>query len=80
MKCEDCDGGLLPRTALRTRAVNLAAALAGGDHTAEQRSAFAIYALMSVGQLATRCSDCTDKRLMEGVAKVAAGLQPNGDP
>ena len=76
MKCTDCDEGLMPRPQLRLYAINLSAAIAGDSLTAEQRSAFACYSLLMVGELGTRCRGCADARIMAGVTAMAEKAAP----
>lgn len=72
MKCADCDGGLMPRPSVRRRAIGLAASIGGPEYSPAQRSAFACFGLLLIGELSTRCEDCATRRLLSGVSAMAA--------
>ncbi len=72
MKCADCGDGLMSRAALRMHAINLARSVADSPtFTPAQRAAFACHGLLLVGELGTRCADCANKRLLDGMSVVA---------
>lgn len=69
--CEDCPAPLIPRPALRMRAISLASDVSGGESSG-QRAAFACFGLLLTAELSTRCEDCATARVMAGIAMVAS--------
>lgn len=72
MKCADCSGSLMPRGAVRLRAVSMAQCIATEKQPPQQRAALATFGLLLAGELCTRCESCATARLMSGVSAILA--------